>query len=151
MRILRTNRGEKIKVSDRDYRFLSQFNWTLDRHGYPYARVVISKLILSADPALVRDHKNNDKQDNRRCNLQLITVAQNVQRARPSKSSKKTSKYRGVCWHRDAKKWRAVLSFREDGKKTQQHLGVFSKEKSAARAYDRAARKRWGRFAWQNL
>lgn len=151
MKVIYAKTGEAIKVSDRDFRLLSQFSWHLDRQGYPYTRCMMTKIILPFAGTGVRDHKNDDKLDARRRNLEIITHAQNIQKARPSKSSKKSSKFRGVCWHRDAKKWRSVLSYREGSKKIQVHLGVFASEKSAARAYDKAAKARWGRFAWQNL
>jgi hypothetical protein len=48
---------------------------------------------------------------------------------------RKSSKYRGVNWHKGNNKWRAQIM--NDGK--QHHLGSFEDEEKAARAYDRAA------------
>ena len=50
---------------------------------------------------------------------------------------KDKSEYRGVSWHRQALKWKAKITV---GGKTH-HLGYFSDETKAARAYDKAARK----------
>ena len=44
---------------------------------------------------------------------------------------KKSSIYRGVCWHSGHQKWRAEYK--------QKHLGYFLDQETAALAYDRAA------------
>lgn len=150
MKALIAAKGQEILVSDRDFSFLSNFRWHIDHHGYPYTRTVLTRLILSPTRKMVRDHKNRNKLDNRRSNLQVITHAQNVQRAPPS-SKPKTSQFKGVSWHKSVGKWRACLSYRLNGGKQQIHLGHFNSETHAARAYDKAAKRRWGTFAYQNL
>lgn len=151
MKVLLAQSGEKILVSDRDFPLLRKFNWFLDTNGYPYTRAVITKFILDPRRDRVRDHRNDDKLDNRRRNLQLITQAQNIQKARPSKAASKSSRFRGVSWHKAMKQWRATLSFRKRGQKKKQiSLGYYDSEQAAAKAYNRGAQKRWGRFAWRN-
>jgi hypothetical protein len=49
--------------------------------------------------------------------------------------SRKSSKYRGVCWNKRETKWKAGIGY--DGK--QHHLGYFEDEEEAAWAYDKAA------------
>lgn len=58
-----------------------------------------------------------------------------------------TSKFRGVHWNRDSRKWRA--SIRVDGVLTD--LGLFTDEEEAAHAYDRATCKARGRAAPVNF
>lgn len=149
MKFLTARTGEKIKVSSKDFGFLNQFNWFLDRNGYPYTRVVITKLILSAARDRVRDHKNGDILDNRRQNLQLISQANNIRKAKKT-TKPKSSRFKGVSWRKSTNCWRAVLSYRIQKEKHQIHLGHFKEESAAALAYNRAARRRWGRFAFQN-
>jgi hypothetical protein len=50
-----------------------------------------------------------------------------------------TSRYRGVCWYKSTKKWRARIGV--DGKT--KHLGSFVDEDDAGRAYDAAVRKHY--------
>jgi len=76
------------------------------------------------------DHINGEKPDNRLENLRLACHKTNLRASRrPGGGS---SKYRGVSWHKQAKKWQA--SIKQNGKFT--HLGYFKNEVSAAFARD---------------
>lgn len=75
---------------------------------------------------LVVDHINNDKLDNRLENLQLITARENS-----SKNTKGSSKYIGVSWDKQSKKWKASIEI--DGIK--KNLGRFRCETIAHLAY----------------
>jgi hypothetical protein len=74
----------------------------------------------------VIDHVNNDKLNNRVDNLQLTTARHNS-----SKDRKGKSKYTGVCWDKNSKKWMARI--RLNGK--QNYLGLFANEIDAHNAY----------------
>ena len=52
----------------------------------------------------------------------------------------KSSQYRGVNWHKEARKWVAHITI--DG--VLKHIGYFVNEADAARAYDARAREEWG-------
>jgi hypothetical protein len=80
------------------------------------------------DNGYVIDHKNNDKLDNRVCNLQIITNPENSSKG----DHASTSKYIGVCWHKSRSKWHARCKIK--GKRY--HLGLFDDEIEAAQAYD---------------
>jgi hypothetical protein len=63
---------------------------------------------LQGDPDLVVDHINGDTLDNRRCNLRLLTQAQNVaHRANHNKNN--TSGVRGLYWCDTNKRWIASI------------------------------------------
>lgn len=149
MKTILARTGEKIMVSNQDYPFLSNFSWYLDRKGYPYARVVISKLIILGRSGLVRDHRNGNRLDNRRQNLRLVTNSQNLQNQKPQEG--RSSKYKGVSLRLDSKKWKAYINIRRAGVKKQISLGCFSIEKDAALAYDCAARRLFKQYARTNF
>ena len=76
---------------------------------------------------LVVDHINDNKLDNRLENLQLISNRENACRTQGSYSSK----YKGVTWDKESKKWRARIDL--NGKTI--HLGRFNCELAASLAY----------------
>jgi hypothetical protein len=91
------------------------------------------------------DHINNDPSDNRIENLREATHAQNQHNMSSHKDS--SSRYLGVSWHNASNKWRAQIAV--DGKSY--HLGLFTVEEDAARAYDKEAFKRFGIYANLNF
>jgi AP2-like factor (ANT lineage) len=57
------------------------------------------------------------------------------------------SRYRGVTLHRKTGKWQAAIKYNNHN----YHLGLFASEEAAARAYDIAARQKFGVFAAVNF
>jgi hypothetical protein len=113
----------------------------IDTNGYRI-RVVSRKLFKSHrliamaflpdwSAELTVDHRNGDKSDNRIENLRMLTHCQQLQAyAKPTKGA--TSKYRGVSWNKQSKRW--VSQCQVNGKKVS--LGYFDSEHDAALAYD---------------
>jgi len=82
---------------------------------------------------LVVDHIDNNPLNNKLGNLQIIT-----QRKNTSKDVKGcSSKYTGVSWNKRFKKWRASIGLKGKTK----HLGYFTDELEAAKAYQNALAK----------
>lgn len=75
----------------------------------------------------VVNHKNNNKQDNRVENLEIVSQRENGNK----KHLKSTSKYIGVHWSSNKKKW--VSSIHIKGKTI--HLGYFDNEYNAHISY----------------
>jgi hypothetical protein len=101
------------------------------------------RAILEGAPQV--DHIDGDGLNNQRSNLRPATQAQNMANSR--KYSTNTSGFKGVGWHKAAKKWRADITF---DYKTR-YLGLFPTAEDAARAYDSAAKSLFGVFACLNF
>lgn len=64
---------------------------------------------------------------------------------RTYKGKKLSSKYKGVCWRKRCKCWRAKICLEKHI-----HLGNYEDEKEAALAYDKAALQLFGEYARTN-
>ena len=97
------------------------------------------------------DHINRDSSDNRLCNLRLAGRSGNQwnRGATISDDFKFFSKYKGVG--RNCGKWIARLQYTEpNGERHHLWLGRFHTEEEAALAYNKAAKKYHGEFAYLN-
>lgn len=140
-------------VDDADFALLNARSWwsLRHRHGgrettYAYTRIDGNQIGMHNLLVPHADHINNDGLDNQRHNLRTATQSQNLMNTRKTLSPT-SSKYKGVCWHKRAKKWMASIKIN----RTPQYLGLFIKEIDAAKAYDAAAKHLFGSFAHLNF
>ncbi len=132
-------------VNDEDFEWLNQWKWYALSGGYKltyYAvrhlpqnhskHIHMHRLILDAPSGKLVDHINGNGLDNRRENLRLVTGSLN-QHNRIKLNNNKTSKYKGVRWHKRDKKWIAQIVF--NGK--QKYLGSFDSEFEASLKYQK--------------
>lgn len=98
------------------------------------------------------DHKDRDGLNNQRTNIRVATPKQNAQN-RCHNTATKTSKFKGVHWRADRKRWKAYLITKGSiGRKCITHLCKnFKNEIDAARAYDKVALSVSGDFAYLNF
>lgn len=137
-------------VDEIDYARFGDLRWWL-RDGYVVRRegkkdVRLHRLILNAGLGDVVDHIDGDPLNNRRMNLRICTQAGNMRNRRKFKGTL-TSKFKGVHKAKASGLWIAKIGF--EGK--QRHIGCFSTEEEAARAYDQEARRLFGEFARPNF
>lgn len=140
-------------VDDEDYEELSKYKWYVSQtpSGNKAARstnpgtVLMHRAIMNAPDGMDVDHINHDTLDNRRStNLRVCTRRQNLGNMR--KKAGCTSKFKGVHWHKACRLWcaRIKIDYRY------RQLSYYHNERDAARAYNKAAKKHFGEFAWLN-
>lgn len=131
------------------YPILRDIPWWMHHSGYAMTKingrhVAMHRLILMAPEGTCVDHINRDRSDNRFKNLRLCSKQVNAFNANKPKSN--TTGYKGVHFHRKNKSYVAYI-----GKKPRVHLGCFSTAEAAAKAYNDAAKERYGMFAALNI
>lgn len=153
MQIIFLTKGKCVQVDDRDFEYLNQFQWCAEPQGNTfYAKrthknrsVLMHRVILGLTfgDGIHADHKDRDGLNNQRTNLRKSTRSEN----QCNKAGYGASKYLGVSFEKDRKKWCAKLT--KDG--VCYRLGRFISEHKAALAYNEAAIIHHGEFANLNI
>ncbi len=142
MKTIKLTQCKVALVDDEDYERLSVYKW---HYNSGYVKNVkkgfLHSLLLVAPRGLYIDHINGNPLDNRKCNLRVVTHAQNMYNKGVYKNSKSGTK--GVSWSKDHNKWVAKIEINKKSK----FLGYFSDLHVAKEAYQRASIDNWGEYA----
>ena len=144
----------RVRRTD-DWRILHQGK---TRDGYPRVslshnkkscshlvhRLVASELIENPQDKPCVDHTDRCKSNNFATNLRWSTRSEN--QINVGKRRNTTSEFIGVSWCKKVNKWQAQIGIN----KRKKHLGLFSNELDAARAFNNAAIIHHGEFAILN-
>ena len=155
MKIISLTQEKSALVDDDDFLWLSQWKWFAVKGPKTfYARrflprdnsgkrtcIGMHSLIMGKDC----DHIDFDGLNNQRDNLRPANRSQQVAHMRGR--SDNTSGYKGVVWSKYHSRWQAQTMV--CGKR--KHLGYFDTAIRAAKAYDDAALKYFGDFAFLNF
>jgi len=90
------------------------------------------------------DHVDRNTCNNLESNLRPCNRSENQHNK--DKQLNNTSGFKGVCWHKNMKKWQAQIKINGKNK----HLGYYDNIIDAARAYNNAAKELHGEYAHLN-
>lgn len=147
MPFITLSQGKRALVDSDDHKKLSSRKWWLGPRGrYAVSQdgrrtIYMHQEIMPTEKGMYVDHINGNNLDNRKQNLRICEHRMN--RANSSLSKNNTTGYKGVHFDSRYGTWSARIGV--NNKKI--HLGTFDNPKSAAIAYNNAARKYWGDFA----
>ncbi len=112
-----------VLIDNEDFEEINQYKWYgINSYGKIYVvtncyidnkrvMIYIHRLILSLEFGNLRegDHINGNSLDNQRLNLRIVTCQQNKFNRKPRKNV--SSKFKGVCWNKNAKKWQVSIRY----------------------------------------
>lgn len=144
---------EKILFDDIDKELVNSKTWKIVDKNTGHTKYAITKpggkfmhrLIMDCPKGLEVDHINGNGLDNRRINLRICSRSQNSCN-RPAPSNNITG-YKGVYWDENKNRYRAVIT--KD--KVVYRLGRYKTAREAAVAYNLAAKKYHGVYAFINI
>lgn len=154
MRTLPLSQGLVALIDDEDFSFLSKFKWSAYKGRTTYyavrqdpdrrTSIPLHRQIMGNPVGKLVDHRNRNGLDNRKRNLRVCDKGQNLQNRGPQKNSK--SGLKGVSWCARDKVW--TVSICSEGRIVR--LGYFDCPNEGVKAYNRAARRLHGKFAFLN-
>lgn len=140
-------------VDDEDFTNLNKFVWGLAGLGYVCRKegywknrktIYMHREIMKTPVGLDTDHKNLNRLDNRKKNLRICTRSEN-QHYQRKQNGKYSSRFVGVHLTNRGKWWARIVINQKS-----KSLGLYDKEEDAARAYNKIAKKLYGKFVILN-
>lgn len=136
-------------IDSEDIDKIKGHKWGLTSKGYVVTRIKrkttgIQHIIMDMKPNRKKpiDHEDRNKLNNRKTNFRLCTHKENAWNAEKSRNN--TSGYKGVS--KNGNGWQARIGINQE----RIPLGTFRNKIEAATAYNKAALKYHGEFAYQN-
>jgi hypothetical protein len=130
---IRKHNGKILKPQKEIHGYVHVSLWNNGKGKFYKIHQLVAMAFLNHKPCgmkLVIDHINDDKTDNCLDNLQIVTSRFNTCKTQ----GKYSSKYKGVSWDKNAKKWVAQITISRKVK----NLGRFNCELKAHQAYQNA-------------
>lgn len=154
----------EILVDDEDYYNVIKYSWgvlkcvTSDTlyvkaryvsQEFPRKYYSLHRFILGIDdPKIFVDHKDGNGLNNQKSNLRVATNRQNC--SNRGKQKNNTTGYKGVYKIKGTNSYKACICVRVNGKRKIAFQKQFTSAADAAMAYNLAALKIHGEFAYQN-
>ena len=159
MKQIPLTKGKVALVDDEDFEWLSRWKWQAQKNHYNGYTAVCSKvygygeggavfmhrMIMNTPKGLTVDHRNHNTLDNCKHNLRNCSNRENTHNRGPVSNS--TSRYKGVRLRKRKKvRWTAQIYNIKSV-----HIGTFTNEIEAAKAYDKIAKELFGEYAYLNF
>ena len=143
-RVRNTKTGRILKLAKKGGYMVAGLSSNSKGKSIAVHRLVALTFIENPENKQLVDHIDGNGKNNCINNLRWATHLQNMMNSRGNVNS--SSQYKGVSWRKGRNKWRANISV--NGKHV--HLGYFSNEKDAARAYNNKALEVFQEYAYLN-
>lgn len=157
MKLIPLTQGLFAKVDDEDFDYLSQFKWCSQKNNNGKVIYAIRNTPrVNGKQKTIRmhieimgfkgiDHVDHDGLNNQKLNLRAASKSQNSMNTK--KIANVSSIYKGVCWSKTKNKWVAQITLNLKV----MHIGYFSSELEAAKAYNARATILFHDFANLNV
>lgn len=154
MKEIKLTQGKVAFVDDKDFDLISKFNWYAIKikNNYYAVRMVgriqlkMHRFIMNVfDSKIFVDHKDRNGLNNTQNNLRVCNTSENGRNR--NKQNGTTSKYKGVYFMKERKKWKVELIVN----KKYIYIGTFENEIDAVIAYNKAAIEHHKEFASINV
>jgi hypothetical protein len=159
MKEVKLTHGYVALVDDEDYDRVSQYVWhakidhrtvyaatSMPLYNDKLTNIRLHRFVMNIyDSEVEVDHRDHNGLNCQKHNLRVASSSQNSRNMRPHRLS--ASGFKGVIQSNCHRKWRAKIKV--DGKSID--LGTFKLAEDAAKAYDVAALKYFGEFAYLNF
>lgn len=162
--------GEKTVIDHKDRWILKKFPvWAITGSRSRYVcversikteyssvreRIYLHRVIVRPTQQEGVDHKDRDRLNNRRGNLRICSVSQNMANVAMRSGRRFKGVFNKSKNRRLAKPFASYVSYidaRGRGLTKRKYIGYFHTAEEAARAYDVEAKKIWGEFAFLNF
>lgn len=134
--------GFSLCMASNGYAILKRYTGRKTEGGScVYEQLYVHRVVMGNPDRMEVDHINRDKLDNQRSNLRICDRYQNARN-----TGGRTGRFKGVHFAKKAMKWCAQITSNH----ICHHIGYFDSEEHAAQAYNHAAARLHGDFAYIN-
>jgi hypothetical protein len=150
MKKIKLTQNKFAIVDDDDYKELNQYNWCAYKGRYTHyvvrgsnklgKNIPIHRQIMNPPDNMQVDHINGNGLDNRKENLRICKISQNIFNGKLRKNN--TSGFKGVTYDKKNKKWYSQITVNRKHK----FLGRFTDINDAKESYIKAAKDYFGEF-----
>lgn len=142
-----TVKGDMFLVDTDDYEKIKEKCWHMTKHGYISTHegkkeIKLHRFITNCPSGMLVDHINQNKADNRKCNLRIVNHSQNNMNKPIQKNN--TTSATGVFFRKANKKWIAKITI----KGISYYLGSFALKEDAIVARKKAEIKYFGDYRY---